>query len=130
MRISQLIVGTIFAAGACVIVARELLPSVRASVSPAFGSPTTDETIAPRFQDDVDTASDRLQRFDAETRLYRDPDAEVVIPGFGYGSPRAVRAQLQAQLAAARRDLVQELSRSGRTPPMGTAQLQVPLHSR
>jgi hypothetical protein len=132
MRILRLIMGTVFAAGACGLLLHEILPSVRASVAPGdmIGSATPTGTIDPRFQDAVDAASERLQRFDAETRHYRDPDAEVVIPGFGYGSPRALRAQLQTQLEAVQRDLAQEQSRPERTPAAGTAQLRVPLRAR
>lgn len=47
---------------------------------------------------------ERLDRFNRETRLYLDPDAEVTIPGFGYGSPNAMRLQLQDQVEALRAD--------------------------
>jgi hypothetical protein len=132
MRILRLIMASVFMAAACGLLVHEILPSVRASVAPddVIGSAMAVEAIAPRFQDAVDDAAERLRRFDAETRLYRDPDAEVVIPGFGYGSPRAVRAQLQAQLEAFQQDLAQELSRPGRAPATGTAQLRVPFHAR
>src|SRR5262249_30410939 len=103
---------------------RELVPSVRAGTD---RSPVTTVTaIDQRLQDAVDAASERLRRFDAETRGYRDPDAEVVIPGFGYGSPHRVRAPLKGELEAAQRDLAQEQSRPGRAPPTDTALLQSP----
>lgn len=63
----------------------------------------------PRVRDPVADAEDalqrsveRLERLNNETRRYRDPNAEVFIPGFGYGSPNAVRVQLQTEVQAAR----------------------------
>ncbi|NKD87757.1 hypothetical protein HEQ72_05495 [Haematospirillum sp. 15-248] len=56
-------------------------------------------------EDALQMAVERLDRFNRETRLYRDPNAEVVIPGFGYGSPNAVRLQVQEQVEAARVEL-------------------------
>ena len=63
----------------------------------------------PRVRDPVADAEnalqrsvERLERLNNETRRYRDPNAEVVIPGFGYGSPNAVRVQLQTEVQAAR----------------------------
>ncbi|MFN8700972.1 MAG: phage tail length tape measure family protein, partial [Rhodospirillales bacterium] len=53
----------------------------------------------------LEQAVERLDRLNRETRLYRDPNAEVVIPGFSFGSPNAVRAQLQSQVDAARTEL-------------------------
>jgi hypothetical protein len=50
---------------------------------------------------------ERLDRFNRETRLYLDHDAEVTIPGFGYGSPNAMRLQLQEQMEAIRADYQQ-----------------------
>lgn len=64
----------------------------------------------------LESATERLQRFDAETQRYRDPDAEVVIPGFGYGSPRALRAQLQAQLESARGEVERQRQATPPTP--------------
>ena len=52
-------------------------------------------------------AVERLDRLNRETRLYRDPDADVVIPGFGYGSPNALRLQIQEQVDARRVDYEQ-----------------------
>jgi hypothetical protein len=70
----------------------------------------------------LESATERLQRFDAETQRYRDPDAEVVIPGFGFGSPRALRAQLQAQLESAR----SEVERQRLTAPAALATPSTP----
>ena len=53
----------------------------------------------------LEQAVERLDRLNRETRLYRDPNAEVFIPGFSFGSPNAVRAQLQSQVDAARAEL-------------------------
>jgi len=67
-------------------------------------------------EDALQLAVERLERFDRETRLYRDPNAETVIPGFGYGAPTAVRGQLQEQMAAARAeyDRVREVAERAR----------------
>ena len=53
----------------------------------------------------LEQAVERLDRLNRETKLYRDPNTEVFIPGFSFGSPHAVRAQLQAQVEAARIEL-------------------------
>jgi hypothetical protein len=55
-------------------------------------------------EDALRMAVERLDRFNRETRLYRDPNAEVFIPGFGYGSPNAMRLQFQGQVEARRAD--------------------------
>jgi hypothetical protein len=55
-------------------------------------------------EDALRMAVDRLDRFNRETALYRDPNAEVFIPGFGYGSPNAMRLQIQDQVEARRAD--------------------------
>src|SRR5882724_3590359 len=128
MRFLPLMMGAMFVVAAGALAARDVLPSAGAAAD--RGPAMTATAIDQRLQDAVDAASERVERFDAETRGYRDPDAEVVITGFGYGSLHAVRAQLQAQLEAARRDLAQEQSRPGRTPPTGTAMLRVSTHSR
>lgn len=66
---------------------------------------------APKVRDPVadaesamERAIDRLERLNNETRRYRDPAAEVFIPGFWYGSPNAVRAQLEREVEAARQE--------------------------
>jgi hypothetical protein len=61
-------------------------------------------------EDALQWAVERLDRFNRETRLYRDPNAEVVIPGFGYGSPNAVSLQVQEQVEAARAEPVTALA--------------------
>ncbi|MCA3278236.1 MAG: hypothetical protein ING10_03090 [Roseomonas sp.] len=55
-------------------------------------------------EDALRMAVERLDRFNRETTLYRDPNGDVFIPGFGYGSPNAMRFQLQDALEARRAD--------------------------
>jgi hypothetical protein len=82
---------------------------------PMFWPLLTAETrMSPQSQGYLNAAEDalkmaveRLDRLNRETRLYRDPDAEVVIPGFGYGSPNALRLQIQEQVDARRVDYEQ-----------------------
>ena len=68
-------------------------------VGSAFGPSTS----APRSASDqagdaLGVARDRLARLNAETARYRSQDDEVTIPGFGFGSPNALRADLQRQI--------------------------------
>ena len=85
-RISlQVIEGTISGA------ANLLAPS-----TPQVRDPVSDAANA------LERATERLDKLNTETRRYRDPNAEVFIPGFSYGSPNAVRVQLQREVDAAR----------------------------
>jgi hypothetical protein len=74
-------------------------------------------SAAPRSPLDVSgdalgVARDRLARLNAETARYRSQDAEVTIPGFGFGSPNALRADLQRQIDALEGQ-VRELAATG-----------------
>jgi hypothetical protein len=60
-------------------------------------------TPAARAGDEAEQLQLRLARLQSETANYRDRNAEVTIPGFGFGSPAAMEAQLRAQLAEANR---------------------------
>ena len=72
-------------------------------------------------------AVERLDRFNRETRLYRDPNAEVVIPGFGYGSPNAVRLQVQEQVEAARAEYERLRQAAEQTQTRAQAQAKSPV---
>jgi phage-related minor tail protein len=69
-----------------------------APTTPKVRDPVADAESA------LERAIDRLERLNNETRRYRDPAAEVFIPGFWYGSPNAVRAQLEREVEAARQE--------------------------
>ncbi len=73
-------------------------PMVETRISPpSLGHQNTAE-------DALRMAVERLDRFNRQTTLYRDPNAEVFIPGFGYGSPNTMRLQIQGQVEARRAD--------------------------
>lgn len=78
-------------------------------------------------EDALQMAVERLDRFNRETRLYRDPNAEVVIPGFGYGSPNAVRLQVQEQVEAARAEYERLRQAAEQAQARAQAQAQPPV---
>ena len=105
-------------------------------VSP--GQPKTRDPVADA-QDALLRTIERLERFNSETRLYRDQNSETMIPGFGYGSANAVRAQLETEVEAARKEfqrladisaraqiqtqqLAEEAARAAASTPSATSQ--------
>ena len=70
-------------------------------------------------EDALQRAIERLEKFNNETRRYRDPNAEVFIPGFSFGAPNAVRVQLQAEVEAARTEFERLNEASARAQEQG-----------
>ncbi|MCA0303475.1 MAG: phage tail length tape measure family protein [Proteobacteria bacterium] len=71
-------------------------------------TPTKPEDAA---RDALAIAVDRLEKFNQATKNYRSQDAEVTIPGFGFGAPNSIRAQLEALVEKARSE-VERLDRA------------------
>ena len=101
------------------------LSVVRSGIDALAGIVGPSSSSAPRSseqigRDALDVATERLARLNGETARYRSQDAEVTIPGFGFGSPNAIRAQLQAEIDALRAR-VADLSAGDREGARGRA---------
>lgn len=71
-----------------------LAEGVQSKMTPTYDAVGETKKIA-------DVSKERLAKFEDAVKGYKNQDAEVIIPGFGFGSPNAIRQRLQAAVPAA-----------------------------